>query len=317
MLKITERTESQAAMRASEIRYRRLFEAARDGILMVDPGTRKITDANPFMTDLLGYSHEELLGKELWQIGLLRDEEASRAAFQELQRKKFIRYEDLPLKAKAGRHHEVEFVSNLYDEDGREVIQCNIRDITERKKSEEALRRAHAQLADRAGQLEQAVAERTTELAATNKQLETFVYAIAHDLRAPLRAMHGFSAMLVEEAGAALSEKGRDYAHRISTSARFMDALLQDLLAFSRISQKRIELVSVNLETIVQSVLSRLAEEIQEKNARVEINGPWPAVLAHEPTLGQVLFNLLSNALKFVARDVPPLVLLRAEEQDG
>jgi PAS domain S-box-containing protein len=136
---ITDRRESQAAMRASEIRYRRLFEAARDGILIVDPTTRKITDANPFMSELLGYPHGELLGKELWEIGLLKDEKASRSAFGELQKNHFIRYEDLPLQNKAGQRHEVEFVSNLYDEDGRKVIQCNIRDITERKRAEGAL----------------------------------------------------------------------------------------------------------------------------------------------------------------------------------
>jgi len=137
---ITERRESQAALRASEIRYRRLFEAARDGILILDPATRKITDANPFMSELLGYKHEELLGKELWQIGLLKDEKASRSAFRELQKKHFIRYENLPLQNKKGQGHEVEFVSNLYEEDGRKVIQCNIRDITERKHAEESLR---------------------------------------------------------------------------------------------------------------------------------------------------------------------------------
>jgi PAS domain S-box-containing protein len=137
---ITERREAQTAMRASEIRYRRLFEAARDGILILDPDTRKITDANPFMTELLGYPHKELLGKELWEIGLLKDEKASQAAFRELRKKHFIRYEDLPLQTKKGERHEVEFVSNLYDEDGRKVIQCNIRDITERKRAEGALR---------------------------------------------------------------------------------------------------------------------------------------------------------------------------------
>jgi PAS domain S-box-containing protein len=137
---ITEQRQTQAAIGLSEIRYRRLFEAARDGILILDPITRKITDANPFMSELLGYSHEELLGKELWQIGLLRDEKASRSAFRELQKEHFIRYEDLPLQNKAGERHEVEFVSNLYDEEGRKVIQCNIRDITARKKSEAALR---------------------------------------------------------------------------------------------------------------------------------------------------------------------------------
>jgi len=137
---ITEQRTSQCALRASEIRYRRLFESARDGILMIDPHTRKITDANPFMSELLGYRHEELLNKELWEIGLLKDEKASRGAFRELRRKHFIRYEDLPLRSREGERREVEFVSNLYDEDGREVIQCNIRDITRRKQAVASLR---------------------------------------------------------------------------------------------------------------------------------------------------------------------------------
>ena len=137
---ITERRESQVATRASEVRYRRLFEAARDGILILDPDTRKITDANPFMTELLGYPHTEFVGKELWEIGLLKDEEASQLAFRDLRKKHFIRYENLPLQNKLGQRHEVEFVSNLYDEDGRKVIQCNIRDITRRKEVEHALR---------------------------------------------------------------------------------------------------------------------------------------------------------------------------------
>jgi len=134
------RAEAQAGIRVSEIRYRRLFEAARDGILIIDPASRKIAEANPFMSELLGYPHKELLGKELWEIGLLKDEKASRSAFRELQKKHFIRYENLPLQNKAGQLREVEFVSNLYDEDGRKVIQCNIRDITQRKRAEESLR---------------------------------------------------------------------------------------------------------------------------------------------------------------------------------
>jgi signal transduction histidine kinase len=190
-------------------------------------------------------------------------------------------------------------------------------EIRERKQIEKALRRAQALLTNRAGQLEELVAERTSELTATNQQLETFVYSIAHDLRAPLRAMQGFSTMLVKEAGPALSEQGRLHADRVIKSAQFMDAMLIDLLAFSHISQQRLELISVNLETVVGSVLARLQEDIQEKKARVENSGPWPFVLAHEATLAQVLFNLVDNALKFVARDVPPVVCLRTEEQPG
>jgi signal transduction histidine kinase len=190
-------------------------------------------------------------------------------------------------------------------------------EITERKQAEEALHRAQAQLTDRAGQLEGLVTERTAELTATNKQLEAFVYSIAHDLRAPLRAMQAFSAMLVEEADSALNETGKDYANRINKSAQFMDAMLIDLLTFSRISQERVKLTSVNLETVVESVLSRLHKDIQETNARVAHSGPWPSVLAHEATLTQVLFNLLSNALKFIATDASPVVRLWSENQAG
>lgn len=124
----------------SEIRYRRLFEATHDGIFILDSVSRKITDANPFMVHLLGYPLEELLGKELWEIGLLKDEQASHAAFQELQRKGHVRYDDLPLETKAGDKREVDIVANRYDEDGTQVIQCNIRDNTERKRTDEALR---------------------------------------------------------------------------------------------------------------------------------------------------------------------------------
>jgi PAS domain S-box-containing protein len=132
--------EFRVAIRQSEIRYRRLFEAAHDGVLILDSVSRKITDANPFMSHLLGYRHDELLGKELWEIGLLKDEQASQAAFRELQKSGQVRYEDLPLESKSGDRREVEIVANRYDEDGRQVVQCNVRDITERKRTEAALR---------------------------------------------------------------------------------------------------------------------------------------------------------------------------------
>lgn len=131
-------------MTQSETRYRRLFEAARDGILLLDVDTGCITDANPFLYELLGYSPGELLGKELWEIGLFEDRAANQAAFEKLHRVGYIRYEDKPLETQEGQRREVEFVSNVYRENGHIVIQCNIRDITERKRIERAL---HAALA--------------------------------------------------------------------------------------------------------------------------------------------------------------------------
>lgn len=123
-------------LRISEVRYRRLFEAAKDGVLLVDPATRKITDANPFMTELLGYSHDELVGKEPFEIGLLKDEVASQDIFMALRKNCEVRYENLPLEGVDGSQHEVEVVANVYDENGHPIIQCNIRDITVRKRRE-------------------------------------------------------------------------------------------------------------------------------------------------------------------------------------
>jgi PAS domain S-box-containing protein len=151
---VSELLQYQAQMRRSEIRYRRLFEAAHDGVLILDAVSRKIIDANPFMKDLLGYAREELLGKELWEIGLLQDERASHAAFRELQQKGQFRYENLPLQTKSGKKSEVEVVANRYEEDGQQVIQCNIRDITERKRTEETLRQTYAELQAHAKELD-------------------------------------------------------------------------------------------------------------------------------------------------------------------
>lgn len=137
ILDITDRIQAQERMRVSEIRYRRLFEAAHDGVLLIDPSTNKIIDANPFMTQLLGYSRDQLIGKELFEIGLIKDEVASREMFRKLKKNHEVRYENLPLKSNAGRHQQVEVVANIYQEDGHPVIQCNIRDITIRKLAEE------------------------------------------------------------------------------------------------------------------------------------------------------------------------------------
>ncbi len=125
------------ALVESEERYRRLFEAGKDGILILEAGSGKVIDANPFLLDLLGYSLPELAGLKLWDIGPFKDIAASEAAFAELQAKEYIRYEHLPLETKEGRKREVEFISNAYLVAGRRFIQCNIRDITKRKREED------------------------------------------------------------------------------------------------------------------------------------------------------------------------------------
>jgi len=180
-------------------------------------------------------------------------------------------------------------------------------EIGERKQAEAALEQAQTKLSDRAGHFEGLVIERTTELRATNSQLESFVYSIAHDLRAPLRAMQGYSALL--------NQAARDYVDRISRSAQFMDAMLIDLLAFSRVSQQRLTLTPVDLGKVTDLVLSSFQKDIEEKNARVNKSEQRLTVMAHESTLTQVISNLMSNALKFVSTDASPVIQLRAEEK--
>lgn len=135
-----ERNRMEEKLLASEVRYRRLFEAAKDGILILDAGTGAIVDVNPFLIELLGYTHTEFLGRQLWEIGLFKDIVANKSAFLKLQAQRYVRYENLPLETKDGRSIWVEFVSNIYEAGDTQVVQCNIRNITERKRAEEMLK---------------------------------------------------------------------------------------------------------------------------------------------------------------------------------
>jgi two-component system, cell cycle sensor histidine kinase and response regulator CckA len=139
----TEPTISEELLRASELKYRRLFETAKDGILILDAKTGAITDVNPFLLNLLGFAYDEFIGARLWDIGPFKDVMECKLAFVELQEKEYIRYESLPLETRDGKSVAVEFVSNVYGlSGGTRVIQCNIRDITKRKQVDDALHRS-------------------------------------------------------------------------------------------------------------------------------------------------------------------------------
>ena len=306
------RLEPHSALRTSEIRYRRLFEAARDGILILDPATRKITDSNPFMSELLGYPRGELLGKELWEIGLLKDEAASRTAFRELQKNHFIRYENLPLQTKAGARHDVEFVSNLYDEDGRKVIQCNIRDITQRKQTEDALRQAKKMLANHAAEQELLVAERTASLREAVGELQAFSYSVAHDMRSPLRSMQAFSQFLLDEYSARLDAQGVNYLQQIMRSAVRLDHLVQDVLSYSGILHTTRVMEPVDLDRLIRDLIQTYPKGHETE---IQVQGMLPKVLGNEAFLTQCFSNLLSNAAKFVAAGTTPHIEIWA--QDG
>ena len=292
--------KSEQAIHSSELSYRRLFETARDGILIINPETQKITDANPFISELLGLRTEELVGKKLWQTGLFKDAEAGDAAFQSLQKDHFVRYGNLPVMSKTGEWREVEFVSNLYEDETRKVIQCNIRDITERKRAEDEIKKLNEDL-------ERRVASRTAELKEANQELESFSYSISHDLRAPLRAMGGFTRILEKEPIENISKEARHAIERIQVNATKMGELIDGLLDFSSLGRRSLTKRKLDPASIAREVLEELKEDMAGRDVNVEI-AELPPCTGDATLLKQVFVNLLCNALKY-SRGSDPAVI--------
>jgi PAS domain S-box-containing protein len=279
----TDRRRAEADLRDSEVRYRRLFESARDGILILDAGTGRILDSNAFMTELLGYTQDELLGKEIWQIGLFRDIDASRAAFRELQEKGYIRYENLPLQAKSGERTEVEFISNTYQVDGRLVIQCNIRDISQRLQLERTQAQAEA-------------------LADLHRRKDEFLAMLSHELRNPLAPIMNAVHLLQ------LGQEGESPIHRqartiIERQVGQLSHLINDLLEVSRITTGRIRLrrERVDLRGIVDRAVESARPLVEERRHELAVErGPGPIWVYADPArIEQVVVNLLTNAAKY------------------
>ncbi|HYK21100.1 MAG TPA: ATP-binding protein [Pyrinomonadaceae bacterium] len=287
------RDRAQSPLRISELRYRRLFEAARDGILILDAVTLKITDVNPFMTELLGYSHAEFLGKELWEIGLFSDKEASQKAFKELQRTGYLRYEDLPLQDTNGKLRDVEFVSNVYEEDSDQVIQCNIREITDRKRAEK----------ERTLLLAAAQAARA-EADSANTVKDEFLATLSHELRTPLTSILGWSHLITD--GKLDKQQTVSAIETIARNARAQGRLIDELLDISRIMTGKLclDLRVVKLAPLIQAVVDdvRPAANARSINLETAFDSDVPPILGDPDRLPQIVWNLLTNAIKFTPK---------------
>ncbi len=284
---VTERLESRAALRTSEIRYRRLFETARDGVLIIDSVSRKITDANPYILELLGYRREELVGKELWEIGLIHDEQASHAVFRQLQEYGMVRYDDLPLQTKTGEKRDVEVIANHYKEGGLSVIQCNIRNITGRKRSEKEL------------------AESLAREQKASRAKDEFMAVLSHELRTPLNPV-----LLLASDSAVDPEIPPHIRANFDTIRKNIELearLIDDLLDLNHIAHGKLLLNQSELDAheILNDAVSNIHSDIERKQILVkfDLQAERREIFGDAVRLQQVFWNVLKNAVKFTPED--------------
>jgi PAS domain S-box-containing protein len=297
----------ELALEVSELRYRRLFETAQDGILILDADSGKIIDVNPFLLDLLDYPFENIIGLQLWEIGLFDDITANQAAFKKLQTEEYIRYENHPLRTKAGKQIQVEFVSNVYFVGSAKVIQCNIRDISVRAEFQAACT-SHADALELAGRAREEVNavlfhELRTPLAAISSMID--LLELGHDARGmpnqtELPPLFDRSALAF-----------------IRRNVQSLVRLITELIDFTHIANEALGLVLANVDAheVIRFALKNL--ESQEKGAGIGIDLRLQArdsrIRADALKLEQVLSNLIGNALKFTPEGGKVSIVTRNE----
>jgi PAS domain S-box-containing protein len=281
---ITERRRAEAQVREKEVRYRRLFETSRDGILILDAHTMQITDANPFIGELLGYSLQQLKGKELWEIGLFQNKPDSLAAIRKLRQEGYIRYENILIKGAPEGVREVELICNLYQQDNHQVAQCNVRDITERK------------------QMMRKIMEQAERLEDMNHRKDEFLAMLSHELRNPLTPLMNavYLLRLEQENENSAQQQARAIIERQLGQLSY---LLNDLLEVSRITTGRITLnkENVNVRVLIEHAVESVRPLIDQHHHKLIVSQPpnpiW--LYADAIRLEQVVVNLLTNAAKY------------------
>jgi PAS domain S-box-containing protein len=287
-----EAKQTERALLASEISYRRLFEAAKEGILILEADTGRISDVNPFLLEMLRFSQGEMIGKSIWEIGPFKDIVSNKDRFVQLQQQGYVRYEDLPLETKDGRQIAVEFASNVYQAGDKKVIQCSIRDVTERKQAEERIGRMQVQL------------EQTNrDLMKKNEEIQYFYHTLSHELKTPLTSAREFVSIVIDGLAGELNSTQLSYLDIAKQSCTDLAVYINDLLDATRLDtgKMHIELKSASLVAIIQRAMAIMRPVATGRKICLsgELDPNLGEVTVDESRIMQILTNLLNNALKF------------------
>lgn len=315
---ITNRKQSEQRLRESELRFRMLVSQVKDFAIFMTDVKGSPTSWNEGVERILHYTEKEFIGSNV-ELAFTPEDVAANVPEKELQfaAEHGAASDDRWMMRKGQqRFWAAGMTTAVRDADGRLIGFAKVfRDWTDQKKMQDDLREAQKELRRYADELETRVAERTAKLQETVSELEAFSYSVSHDLRAPLRAMQGFSQFLLSDYSHVLDDTGRDYAQRISNAAARLDHLIQDILIYSRVARAQLELKPVNLERLVADVLQAYPT-LQPPNAEIEIRRPLLNVLAHEPSMTQCISNLLGNAAKFVPENTKPHIIMWTERRN-
>jgi PAS domain S-box-containing protein len=307
---IAERKAAQERLRASELRYRRLFETSTDGILIADAATGTIIDTNPFMSELLGFTQAEFFSKKLWEIGLFDNPETYLNTFRALHEQQIIHYAHVPIQAKQGQHRDIEFVSNISQVDGQWIVQCNLRDITERKQAEQEREQLLAR--ERASRAEAQEAVRLRDV---------FLTIAAHELKTPLTSLLGNAQLLQRRSqrDGSATEPGAKAMRVIVEQAQRLNKMILGLLDVSRIETGRlsIERAPVDLCALVGRVVDEVQPTLVDHTLDCQIPSGTLIIDGDEVRLEQVIQNLLLNAVKYSPRGGPIVVWVEQHDHQA
>ncbi|MFH1227711.1 MAG: ATP-binding protein [Planctomycetota bacterium] len=282
-----------------------LLDSAVDSILVSDISGR-IVYANKAAEQLRGYAGGELVGQDLHRLTTPEYAKLINERVAELIQKGELSYESAHYRHD-GSSFQIEVNARLIEIDGKKLVLRIGRDITERKRADEEIKKLNEEL-------EQRVKDRTAQLNLSNKELEAFAYSVSHDLRVPLRAVDGFSLILSEDYGNKLDDEGKRLLKIIRESTKNMSQLIDDLLAFSRLGRKEIVLSETNMEAVSRSVYEEIKPTIKDRIVQLGIKS-LPVAYADSSMMRQVWVNLLTNAVKFTRIKSPAIIKIDAKKE--